>query len=274
MLNVQRFCAGQGASTGIGKVITRRFAARGYDLTLAARSPEPLAATVAAVCCEHKQQQSVVAHATDVTCSEAVAGLVDAHVVRYGGLDVLVVCAGAGHHGLCTHEDLGIHRSLMDVNYFGALHCIQAALPALLGRDDNSPLATGRVLAIGSVSGEVGLPLRSAYCASKHALSGYLESLDREMAMQNMPLTVINVAPNSVNTGFHKQGRHGAPPSMSADDCADKCMAAFDSGKSGTVFIPGYMKFLAILPRAMTDLFIARHERSLLDAVLSQNSRM
>ena len=167
-----------------------------------------------------------------------------------------------------------LQRKEVSSIFFGALHCIQAALPALLDRDDKSLVPIGHLLVVGSVSGEVGLPLRSAYCASKHALSGYLESLDREMAMRNMPLTVTNVAPNSVNTGFHKQGRYGPAPKMSADQCADKCMAAFDLGKSGTVFIPGYMKYLTTLPRAVADWFIARHEQRLLNAVLSHTSRM
>lgn len=271
-----RLARWQGASTGIGRALALRFAARGFDLTLAARNTAALAATVAAVAQtgDEQTQQRATAHATDVTCPDAVATLVSAHLARCAGLDVLVVCAGAGHHGLCTDNDLQVHRALMDLNYFGALHCIQAALPALLDRDDASPLAAGRILAIGSVSGEVGLPLRSAYCASKHALSGYLESLDREMAMRHLPLKVTNVAPNSVNTGFHKQGRRGAPPKMTADECADKCMAAFDSGRSGTVFIPGYMRSLTVLPRAVTDVFIARHERSMLDGVVAHTSRL
>ncbi len=267
----------QGASTGIGRAIAHRFARRGYELTLVARTTKDLAATVGAVCMqeEHKQRvQRPTAHAADVTCPEAVASLVNAHITRCDGLDVLVVCAGAGHHGLCTDNDLEVQRALMEVNYFGALHCIQAALPALLSRDDKSPLVVGRILAIGSVSGEMGLPLRSAYCASKHALSGYLESLDREMAMRGMPLTVTLVAPTSVNTGFHKQGRHGAAPKMTADECADKCMQAFDSERSGTTFIPSYMKYLTILPRAIADSFIARHEQSLLDEVLAHTSRL
>lgn len=250
--------------------------ARGYEVTLVARTTKDLVATVDAVCMhdQHHQPPTPVAHAADVTCPEAVAALVNAHLARCDGLDVLVVCAGAGHHGLCTDSDLEVQRALMEVNYFGALHCIQAALPALLDRDDRSPLAVGHILAIGSVSGEVGLPLRSAYCASKHALSGYLESLDREMTMRDVKLTVQNIAPNSVNTGFHKQGRHGAAPKMSADECAEKCMGAFDSGRSGKTFIPSYMKYLTILPRAVTDLFIARHEQSLLDRVLAHTSRL
>lgn len=172
-----------GASTGIGRAIAHRFAARGYDLTLAARDAEGLAEATASVQAaqqaEAEEPQVVTACPTDVTDPEACAALVEAHLARHQTLDVLVLCAGAGHHGLCTDSDLAIHRSLMEVNYFGALHCIQAALPALTAESD----LAGRILAIGSLSGEVGLPLRSAYCASKHALSGYLESVDREMSM-------------------------------------------------------------------------------------------
>ena len=55
---------------------------------------------------------------------------------------------------------------------------------------------------------------------------------------------------------------------MGPEQCADKCMAGFDSG-GGTVFIPGYMKLLAAFPRGLTDTFVASHEKKLLDTVLA-----
>jgi dehydrogenase/reductase SDR family protein 7B len=242
-------------------------------LTLAARNADQLASTAASVADAGEPQQRCTAHPTDVTSVEACDSLVAAHLEQHGGLDVLVLCAGAGHHGLCTESDLDVHHSLMDVNYFGALHCIQAALPALTRSTESDteppPTAVGHIVAIGSLSGEVGLPLRSAYCASKHALSGYLESISLEMKMRGIPLTVTNIAPNSVNTDFHKgQERHGPPPKMGPEECADKCMVVFDSGRSGTVVIPRYMKLLTVLPQAVTDTIIARHERRMLEGTL------
>ena len=127
--------------------------------------------------------------------------------------------------------------------------------------------AAGRLLVVGSLSGEVGLPLRSAYCASKHALSGYLDSIRLELKMRSIPLQITNCAPTSVNTEFHKQGRHGPPPSMGPEACAAACMAAYDSG-GGTAFIPRYQRALTVLPTGLADGLIARHERKLLDGVL------
>eukprot|EP01045_Picozoa_sp_COSAG04_P013878 COSAG04_NODE_1008_length_8786_cov_5.785706_3_plen_161_part_00 len=124
-----------GGSTGIGRALALQLAERGFSLTLAARDLEALeAAAAAARSAAPDPQQRVVCHPTDVTDALACRALVDEHLERHGGtLDTLVICAGAGHHGLCTDDDLEIHRTLMDVNYFGAVHCIQAALPALIG---------------------------------------------------------------------------------------------------------------------------------------------
>ena len=252
-----------GASSGIGLALAGKFAARGYSLTLAARDEVALGVVRRQLMELQDATRRVDTCPTDVTDPAACRRLV-AHALRaHGRLDALVVCAGVGHHGLCTDDsdpELVTHRDLLAVNYLGAVGCIQAALPALLA-------AAGRLLVIGSLSGEVGLPVRSAYCASKAALSGYLSSINRELAMQGTPLVIINVAPASVDTAFHKQGRHGPRPSLSAEECARRSMAAFDRGRTHTAFIPGYQRFLPLLPTWVADRLIAAHERKLLLAV-------
>jgi dehydrogenase/reductase SDR family protein 7 len=120
-----------------------------------------------------------------------------------------VVCAGAGHHALCTAppaDELAAHRTLMEVNYFGAVAVIQAALPLLLSgasrRRSTGQSQLGGVLVLGSVSGELGLPARSGYCATKHALSGYLSSLQRELVLCGTPLQITNVRATVTTRGF------------------------------------------------------------------------
>ena len=256
-----------GGSSGIGLCLAKLFAERGFALTLAARSLpslEAASADVRAAGQHHRPPPTVTVASVDVADVDACGRLVTGAAEQHGQLDVLVVCAGVGHHGLCTADDPGLatHRRMMDINYMGAVGCIQSALPILLAAQP-----TGRILAVGSLSGEVGLPVRSAYCASKAALSAYLESISRELAMQGTPIAITNVAPSSVDTNFHgKSQRHGPRPSLSAEQCATCTMAAFDAGKSIS-FIPGYMRLLPLLPRWLSDPAIASQQRSLLGGV-------
>ena len=117
-----------GASSGIGKALAIRLAERGFRLTLAARSAKALAEVAAAVDGTMGAPQVVP---TDVTDPDACKALIAAAVAHHGGVDLLVSCAGIGHHGLCADDDIAMQRKLLDVNHFGTVHCVKAALPHL-----------------------------------------------------------------------------------------------------------------------------------------------
>lgn len=213
-----------GASDGIGAALARLWAERegaGLALAICGRDERRLAA-VAEACRAHGAE--VLARRADIGQRDECRALVEATVQAYGALDVLVNNAGMASHALFTDTpDLGWPEQLMRVNHWGSVWCTQAALPALLAR-------RGRLVAVSSLAGLVGLPWRSSYCASKFAMTGFFESLRAEVAPQGLSVTIAY--PGVVDTrirerSFDAQGRPAGPGSrserhaISAEACAE-----------------------------------------------------
>jgi short-subunit dehydrogenase len=183
-----------GGSTGIGYGIAKAFAKEGARLVLGARRREELEVAAASL---RKGGRECRAIPCDVTIPQQVRRLVDGALERWDRLDVLVANAGVGLVGElaeCSREDL---RQLFDVNVFGVVHSIQAALPAMLER------GSGSIVIVSSVLGYRGLPTFSGYCASKFALNGLAESLQAELAPKG--IHVLLACPGLTETPFHER---------------------------------------------------------------------
>lgn len=170
-----------GASEGIGAELARQLARCGYDLVLAARSAEPLRAVAAE--CEALGARTL-AVPTDVGVQAQCRQLVAQAVAQFGRIDVLVNNAGKSAHALFEDvEDLGWYEDLMRVNLWGSVWCTQAALPHLKA-------ARGSVVAVSSLAGLVGVPARTAYSATKFAMTGFFESLRAELKPYGVAVTI------------------------------------------------------------------------------------
>lgn len=192
-----------GASDGIGAEIARQLAAKegaGLCLVLAARDAAQLEA-VAGECAALGARTMTVP--TDVGVQIQCRRLVVSAVERFGRIDVLVNNAGRSAHALFEEvEDLSWYEELMRVNLWGSVWCTQAALPALKA-------AQGRIVAVSSLAGLVGVPGRTAYCATKFAMTGFFEALRAEM--KDYGVSVTTAYPGVVATriryrGFNAQG--------------------------------------------------------------------
>ena len=182
-----------GASSGIGAELARQLAAGGARLALAARRAE-LLEEVAADCRQLGGQ--AVALPTDITVPEQCAALVQRTVDTYGEIDMLINNAGISMHALFTDiEDLDIFDRIMRVNYLGAVACTHYALPHLLS-------ARGRIVVVSSLTGKAGVPTRTGYAASKHALHGFFDSLRVELAGSGVSITIA--CPSFVDTGIRR----------------------------------------------------------------------
>lgn len=98
---------------------------------------------------------------------------------RYGRLDVLINNAGISMRALFSELDLAVFHKVMDINFYGTVYITQAALPYLIR-------SKGTIVGISSVAGFKGLPGRTAYCASKFAMQGFLESLQSELSRKGV----------------------------------------------------------------------------------------
>lgn len=209
-----------GASEGIGRALALALAPLGARLALAARNAERLEA-LAGEC--SRAGAEAIAVPTDVTDEDQCRALVARTVEAWGRVDALVANAGATMWSAFEDlEDLDALRRIMDVNYFGAVYCTHAALTELRR-------TRGRLVAVASVAGLTGVPSRTGYAATKHAMVGFFDSLRIELA--DSGVTVTLVCPDFVVSQIHRRaiGPDGRPLGetpmqesriMSAEECA------------------------------------------------------
>ena len=214
-----------GASTGIGEAMAHQLAEQGAWLALAARSAQKLEA-VAAEC--RQRGGRVIIVPTDVTDEAECRELVDRTMAAYGRVDTLINNAGLSMWmKLEDVADLSTLEYLMRVNYFGSLYCTFYALPHL-------KRAHGRIVAVASVAARTGIPTRTGYAASKHALVGFMESLRIEVEDDGVSVTIA--FPDFVGSGMHTRslGADGQPLGhnplqvdkiMTSDECARLILA-------------------------------------------------
>lgn len=227
-----------GASSGIGKALAIALARQGCSLVLAARRAEKLHA-VAGDCRDLGAE--VLVHPTDVSDRDACKSLVNATVERFGRVDILINNAGIMMWSRFDQtEDLDTADKLMRVNYLGSVYCTRYALPHL-------KKTGGRVVAVISLAGITGVPTRSFYSASKHAMTGFFNSIRIELKEHGVSVT--NIFPGFV--AIEDRGRalsgDGKPlgkspvdesKAMTAKECADIIVDATASRKREVIMHP------------------------------------
>jgi short-subunit dehydrogenase len=217
-----------GASEGIGRALALALAGRGARLALAARDRPRLESLA-----QESRARGGDARAlpTDVTNQQDCEWLVDETVKAYGGIDVLVHNAGITMWSrFDALQDLSIFERLMEVNYLAPVRLTALALPHL-------KKSSGLLVAVASLSGLTGVPERSGYAASKHAMIGFFDSLRIELAGSGVDVSVI--APDFVVSEIHKRaiGPDGEPLGespmkvskvMTAETCAARIVKAIE----------------------------------------------
>lgn len=194
-----------GASVGIGREMALKLADRrggGARLALAARDAAKLE-EVAALCRERGSQAVVLP--ADVGVESDCERLVELAVERLGGLDLLILNAGQDMWArLDELEDASILERILRVNYLGPAWLTRFALPHLKA-------SRGRIVVVSSLAGLTGVPTRTGYAASKHALHGFFDSLRIELAGSGVSVTLA--CPDFVLSEIHRRafGPDGKP---------------------------------------------------------------
>jgi short-subunit dehydrogenase len=245
-----------GASKGIGAELARQMAAKGARLALAARNHAEL--TTIADECRALGAKGVITVKCDVAVESDCRTLVTATLLAFGRLDVLVNNAGISMWARFEEiQDLSILERIMRVNYLGAAYCTAHALPHLRATQ-------GRLVGISSLAGRTGVPTRTGYSASKHAMTGFFDSLRIEL--EESGVTVTMIYPGFVSTGIRENatGPDGMPilvspvkegEVMSVEDCARRIVKAIE-GREREVVMTARGKiglWLKLLAPAIVD---------------------
>ena len=175
-----------GASSGLGRQMADKLAAAGYRVFGTGLEDEP-------------DRTGVCMLQMDVNDSESVDECIIRVVAEAGHIDVLVNSAGYGLFGSVEDTSLEEARAQFETNYFGTVRVLRAVLPVMRAQ------GSGRIIAIGSIGGEIALPFQSHYCASKFATRALVDALRLELRGTAVDATVIE--PGDFSTGFSASRR-------------------------------------------------------------------
>lgn len=180
-----------GASAGVGRAVVRRFAQEGAHICLIARGLEGLKGAKEDV--EKLGGKAIVCQGdvADPETTERAAQMVEA---EFGPIDVWVNNATTSVFAPIKQMKAEEFRRVTEVTYLGVVYGTQAALRRMLPRDK------GSIVLVGSALAYRGIPLQSAYCASKHAIEGFFDSLRVELLHDNSKVKVTMVHLPAVNT--------------------------------------------------------------------------
>jgi len=180
-----------GGSAGLGRAVVRELAGRGWDIAVLARGEDGLAGAVADV---EALGQRAVGVSTDVADREAVESAADRVESELGPIDLWVNCAMVGVFGEFLSTDPADFERATQVNYFGFVNGTRAALSRMVPRDH------GHVIQVGSALAHRGIPLQAAYCAAKHAVQGFTESVTTELIHNGSAVNISTVDMPALNT--------------------------------------------------------------------------
>jgi short-subunit dehydrogenase len=232
-----------GASSGIGAELAYQLAKQGAKVVLAARDEDRLEAVA-----EHCPDSLVVR--TNITSELACKLLIDKTIEHYGRLDILVNNAGVSQWAMFDEiEDLSLFNKLMDINFYGTVYCTHYALPHIKA-------SKGMIVGVSSMTGKVGVPTRTAYSASKHAMEGFLNALRVEQ-MDN-DVHILIVSPGFVKTEVRERalGADGKARGeshldeesiMSVETCVKQIIQAMEKRKRDVIIAGRRAKLMPLL---------------------------
>ena len=217
-----------GASSGIGEALAKAFAAQGAAIILSGRRVAELERVAKSIGGE------TLVLPFEATEYEALPAVVERAQAWRGGIDLLVNNAGISQRSLGLDTDFDVYRRLMEIDFFAPLRLTQLVLPAMVAR------GSGHLMAISSVAGKAGSPLRTGYCAAKHAVVGYFDALRAEIDRYGIKVTVVT--PGFVRTGIAASAVQGdgsirgrsdgdIDAGISPDEAAAQVMAGLAAGQ-------------------------------------------
>lgn len=216
-----------GASSGIGRQAALDFAAKGASVVVAARDQEGLESLVYEIRTEGGTAAAIVA---DTSIYDEVEAVGQFAVEQFGRIDTWVHLAAVSLYATLEQTSPEEWRRIIDVNLNGQAYGAMVAIPEL------KRTGGGALIHISSMEARRSLPYQSAYAASKHGITGMLESLRLELKHEKIPISVTEVMPASINTQFFDKARTrlgvkptGVPPLYDPKGVADAILHAAEN---------------------------------------------
>ncbi len=245
-----------GASSGIGAELARQLAGQGAKLILTSRRADALTDVIKE--CAPAECRALAA---DVAQSETLQQITEQAIGVFGHIDVVIHSAGISQRSTAMGTAMDTIRKIMEVNFFATVAITKYLLPHFKQRN------SGHVVVISSMAGLMGFPLRTGYVASKHAVKGFFETMQTEMDIPNLDITIVS--PGRINTPIslsaitetgqpHGKMDEDLANGIPVSECAEKIVKAMQHKKKHVIvaraerylwwfwwFIPGVYRRIA-----------------------------
>ena len=217
-----------GGSDGIGKALVDKLLSLGAKVATCGRNQDKLYQL-------QIENPSAELHimVADVSHENESRRFIESTIKVFGGIDILINNAGISMRALFKDVDIDVIKRVMDINFFGSVYCTKYALESIIERK-------GTIVGVSSIAGFRGLPGRSGYSASKHALIGWLEALRTELLEDGVNVmwvcpgfTTSNIRNAALNKDGQTQGESPMDESkmMSAEECSVYILRAIEKRK-------------------------------------------
>ncbi len=243
-----------GASSGIGEALAYRLAGLGCSLVISSNQAEELNSICIKI---NANGGKCVSLAFDLSNPAIIPSIAEQAILAFGKIDLLFNNGGISQRSLISQTPIENDRKIMEINYFSNIALTKCILPQMIRNGG------GHIAVTSSLSGLFGFPLRSAYCASKHALHGFYETLRIEHIHDNIKVTIA--CPDRVRThisinALDPDGKaHGKmderqDKGITADECARLIIKAVKKEKI-VVLIGGFERISVYLKRYFPSIF-------------------
>jgi len=243
-----------GASSGIGEALAFQLTALGCSLVLSSNQPEELEKIHLQIV-KNGGKCKVVPF--DLADSSKIQVAAQEAISAFGRIDLLFNNGGISQRSLIKETPIENDRRIMEINYFSNITLTKCVLPQMIQNGG------GHIAVTSSLSGLFGFPLRSAYCASKHALHGFYESMRIEYKNDHIKVTIAcpdrvktRISYNALNSLGEAYGKmdERQDKGITADQCAKEIIKAVRKEKF-IVLIGGLERISVYLKRYFPALF-------------------
>ncbi|GAB3724724.1 SDR family oxidoreductase [Spirosoma lituiforme] len=243
-----------GASSGIGEAVAVELARdKQVRLVLSARRVDELGRVASRT---GLAESNVLVLPMDIADTDSFSDCVRTVLERFGRLDYVFQNAGVTQRSTVADTDFSVYKRLMDINFFGVVALTKAVLPIMLAQGN------GHFVVTSSVAGKLGTKQRSGYCASKHALHGFFDSLRAETHANGLRVTLVcpgyiqtPISMNALNASGQKHGKmdENQENGMPAGEFAKQLLRAVRQEKE-EVYIGGKETYGIYLKRFLPGL--------------------
>lgn len=206
-MNNQKYFKGKviwitGASSGIGEALAIQLSAFNTRLILSSNQDEELMRVKSVL---RLKPEDVYILPLDLNEPDSLEDKAKEALKAFGHIDILINNGGISQRSMVMETSIETDRKIMEINYFSGVILTKCIMPSMLAR------GSGHIVAVSSITGKFGFPLRSAYSASKHAIYGFYESLGAEYYDQGIRSTIVCPGRVRTNISLSALGPDGKP---------------------------------------------------------------